>query len=179
MGVSRIGKKPVPVPDNVVVNVEGSLVTVRSADGKKQMSQEIKLVDVKIEDKNVILVPQDETVQAKAMHGLYRSLIANMIEGIANGYQKKLEVVGIGYKADMEGSELKLTVGFSQPVGFATPEGIEIEAKGGTIVVKGISKQLVGETAARIRRIRPPEPYKGKGIRYSDEIVKKKATKGK
>jgi large subunit ribosomal protein L6 len=179
VGLSRIGKKPIPIPDGVVVNVEGNKILVRSADSKKKLDWEFKLVEVKVEDNLVLVNPTEDTKEAKAMHGLYRSLIANMIEGIHKGFQRQLEVVGIGYKAEVEGGKLKLIVGFFNPVLFTPPAGVDIEARAATVVVKGIDKQLVGETAARIRRIRPPEPYKGKGIRYSDEVVKKKAAKGK
>lgn len=180
MGESRIGKKPVPVPAGVKVAVEGSELVVRSADGKKELRQVFDMVAVTLVDNAIVVKPLDETAEAKARHGLYRSLFANMITGVATGYERKLEVVGVGYKAEKAGKDLKLTVGFTLPVVFPTPAGIEIDVPAATsVVVRGICKQLVGETVARIRRIRPPEPYKGKGIRYAGEVVKKKVAKGK
>jgi large subunit ribosomal protein L6 len=180
MGLSRIGKKPVPVPAGIKVAVAGNELVVRSADGKKELRQSFDLVTVNVVENAIVVAPTDETASAKARHGLYRSLFANMVQGIATGYERKLEVVGVGFKAEKAGKDLKLTVGFSQPVTFTTPTGIEIDVPGATaIVVRGIDKQLVGETASRIRRIRPPEPYKGKGIRYANETVKKKVAKGK
>jgi large subunit ribosomal protein L6 len=180
MGDSRIGKKPVLIPAGIKVAVAGNELVVRSADGKKELRQFFDMVSVAVVENTIVVKPLDETATAKARHGLYRSLFANMVQGIATGYERKLEVVGVGFKVEKAGKDLKLTVGFSQPVSFETPAGIEVEVPGATaIVVRGIDKQLVGETASRIRRIRPPEPYKGKGIRYANENVKKKVAKGK
>ncbi|MBM4370324.1 MAG: 50S ribosomal protein L6 [Deltaproteobacteria bacterium] len=178
MGESRIGKKPVPVPKGVTVTVSEGLVTV--SNGKQTLVQDFADVTVAVEGGQVLVKPANESQGAKARHGLYRSLIANMVEGLARGFVRRLEVQGIGYKVEMAGKDLKLTVGFSNPVLFPAPAGIELSTPNATTIeVKGVSKQLVGETAARLRRVRPPEPYKGKGIRYANEHVKKKVAKGK
>jgi large subunit ribosomal protein L6 len=178
VGISRIGGNPVPVPAGVKVDVNDARVKVSSSDGKKTLEQDYRMVKITIADNLVTLVPTDDSKQAKAYHGLYRSLIANMIEGVSKGYERRLAIQGIGFKAELKGKNLKLTVGYTHPVDYACPQGVDLEVPAPTqIVVKGISKQQVGEVAAQIRRIKPPEPYKGKGIRYSDEIVKKKVVR--
>ena len=178
MGTSRIGKQPVPVPKTVKVTVADDKVTMTN--GKATLEQTYDFVSVKVEDDQIIVAPVDDSINAKARHGLYRSLFSNMVEGLDKGYMRRLEIHGIGFKVEMEGRDVKLTVGFSHPVSFSAPEGIDLSVPNATTVeVRGYDKQLVGETSARLRRIRPPEPYKGKGIRYSDEHVKKKVAKGK
>jgi len=177
VGDSRVGKQPVPVPKGVKVTVTGDKVSMTN--GKATLEQTYDYVEVKLEDDRILVSPKDETITARARHGLYRSLFANMVEGLDKGFMRRLEIHGIGYKVEMDGQAVKLTVGFSQPVIFAAPQGVALSVPNATTVeVAGVSKQLVGETAARLRRIRPPEPYKGKGIRYSDEYVKKKVAKG-
>ena len=178
MGESRIGKQPVPIPKGINVKVADGLVTVTN--GKDTLKQTYDTVKIAVEADQILVAMADDSKASKERHGLYRSLISNMVEGLSKGYMRRLEIHGIGYKVELIGREVKLTVGFSHPVIFAAPQGIELTVPNATTVeVKGVDKQLVGETAARLRRIRPPEPYKGKGIRYSTEHVKKKVAKGK
>ena len=175
--MSRIGRKPVNVPEGVTVDAGTGLVTVKGPKG--ELSQHISR-DMKIEqDEGVLTVarPTDRG-EHRALHGLTRSLIANMVEGVTEGYEKRLEIQGVGYRARLQGKALELSVGYSHPVPVPAPDGIEFEVPQPTqIVVRGIDKQLVGEIAARIRRVRPPEPYKGKGIRYAGEHVRRKVGK--
>ncbi|HEX9313356.1 MAG TPA: 50S ribosomal protein L6 [Actinomycetota bacterium] len=175
--MSRIGKEPIAVPAGVDVSVDGSRVSVKGPRGQLQQSfhpdMRILLVDgtVRVER------PSDER-DHRSLHGLTRTLIANMVEGVTQGYEKRLEIVGVGYRAVLKGADLELAVGFSHPVSFRPPEGIEFEVPApNRIVIRGIDKQLVGEIAANVRKARKPEPYKGKGIRYEGEHVRKKAGK--
>lgn len=178
--MSRIGKAPIPIPDKVKVEIKGDLVSVATADGKKQMSQAVSMVNVKVADNHVILEAGDESRDARARHGLYRTLIANMIDGVTKGWEKRLEIHGAGYKAELQGQKLMLTVGYTYPREFTIPEGIELELTNPTtIVLKGIDKALVGQTAASLRHVRPPDPYRGKGIRYTGEQAVRKTAKGK
>jgi large subunit ribosomal protein L6 len=175
--VSRIGKQPIEIPGGVEVTVDGSRVTVKGPRGtlERTFHQEVTIV----KDDGVVRVerPDDEAFH-RALHGLTRTLIANMVEGVTKGYEKRLEIVGVGYRAALKGDDLELAVGFSHPVAFVRPEGIEFEVPAPTrIVVRGNDKQQVGEIAATIRKVRKPEPYKGKGIRYEGEYVRKKAGK--
>lgn len=175
--VSRIGKTPITVPAGVKVIIEGSLVKVEGPKGK--LSQEISEgILIKQDGEQLVLSCADGSNDLRQKHGLYRTLIANMIEGVTNGFVKNLEIIGVGYKVAMKGKDLDLAMGFSHPVIFKAPEGIEFSVDGNTkISVKGIDKQLVGQVAANIRKIRKPEPYKGKGIRYAGEYVAMKAGK--
>jgi large subunit ribosomal protein L6 len=178
--MSRIGKSPIPIPDGIKVNVAGDVVEVSSADGKKKLSQEVTFVSVKVADKEVVLERDDESRDARARHGLYRTLIANMIEGITKGWQKELEIHGAGYKVEQKGRKLVLTVGYTFPREFQVPAGIDVELPTAThIVLKGIDKAVVGQVAASIRSVRPADPYKGKGIRYKGEQAIRKTPKGK
>jgi large subunit ribosomal protein L6 len=175
--VSRIGRMPVEVPSGVEVNVDGQTVTVRGPKGT--LTQEFHPDMAIALEGNTITVqrPSDEK-NHRALHGLTRSLLANMIEGVTKGYQKNLEITGVGYRAALQGNKLVLSMGFSHPVEFEPEPGIEFEVPAPTrIAVKGIDKQLVGETAAQIRAVRPPEPYLGKGIRYAGEHIRRKAGK--
>ncbi len=176
--MSRIGKKPIPVPDGVKVSVDkANIVTVEGPKGKLtlQVSPRMKIV---VEDGQVRVERPTDLKMDKALHGLYRSLINNMIIGVTQGYRKELEMVGVGYKAQLKGKELVLEVGYSHPVVYPIPEGVSIQTPKPTqIVVEGIDKQKVGQVAAEIRKIRPPEPYKGKGIRYVGEKIRRKAGK--
>lgn len=175
--MSRIGTKPVKISQGVTVQVDGSLVSVSGPKGT--LSQTFRPeVAIKV-DNNIVLVERTaETPKAKSLHGLSRTLVENMIMGVTQGWNKGLELVGVGYRATLEGTTLILNVGFSHQVKFPAPDGITFEVSDNTkINVKGIDKQLVGETAAQIRRIRPPEPYKGKGIRYIGEVIRRKAGK--
>ena len=175
--VSRIGKSPITIPAGVKVNVEGSLVKVEGPKGK--LSQEVTDgILVKADGSQVIIECADGSIGLRQKHGLFRTLIADMVEGVTNGFSKNLEIIGVGYKVAMKGKDLDLSMGFSHPVIFKAPEGIEFSVDGTTkISVKGIDKQLVGQVAANIRKIRKPEPYKGKGIRYAGEYVAMKAGK--
>jgi len=175
--MSRIGLSPIEVPASVEVTIDGSTVTVKGAKGtlNRTFSERIsfELVD------GVVNVKRDgDDREARALHGLSRALLYNMVFGVSEGYQKELATVGVGYRASLQGKTLELLVGFSHPVHIEMPEGIEFEVPEQTkIFVRGIDKELVGQVAADIRAVRPPEPYKGKGIRYADEFVRRKAGK--
>ncbi len=175
--MSRIGRQPITVPSGVDVTIDGPRVAVKGPRGSLEQVFHADML-VSLEDGMVrVQRPSDERLH-RALHGLTRSLIANMVEGVTNGFEKRLEIVGVGYRATMKGSDLELAVGFSHPVTFRPAQGIEFEVPApNRIVVRGIDKQQVGETAAEIRKIRKPEPYKGKGIRYEGEYVRKKAGK--
>ncbi|KYD33058.1 MULTISPECIES: 50S ribosomal protein L6 [Anoxybacillaceae] len=175
--MSRVGKKPIEIPSGVTVTVNGNTVTVKGPKGELTRTFHPDMT-IKVED-NVITVtrPSDEK-RHRALHGTTRSLLANMVEGVSKGYEKALELVGVGYRAAKQGKKLVLNVGFSHPVEIEPEEGLEIEVPSQTkIVVKGADKQRVGELAANIRAVRPPEPYKGKGIRYEGEVVRLKEGK--
>jgi len=175
--VSRIGKKPISLPAGVKVTVDGNTVTVQGPKGTlvQTLPEEITLAQ---EDNQVLVQRANDGKQQRAFHGLSRALIANMVEGVTNGFEKKLELVGVGYRAQMQGKKLVISIGFSHPVEVDAPEGIEFEVPAPTrITIKGIDKQLVGNTAAHIRAIRKPEPYKGKGIKYENEYIRRKAGK--
>ena len=175
--MSRIGRQPIAVPSGVTVGIEPGSVRVNGPKG--ELSTHIPR-DIKVaQDGDTLVVsrPTDHG-EHRALHGLTRSLVANMIEGVTAGYEKRLEIQGVGYRAQLKGANLELAVGYSHPVPISAPQGIEFEVPQPTrIVVRGISKQLVGETAALIRKQRPPEPYKGKGIRYEGEYVARKVGK--
>jgi large subunit ribosomal protein L6 len=175
--MSRIGRKPITVPDGVTVDVKPGLVSVKGPRG--ELSQSVSS-DMKVSESDGALTIERPTDRGehRALHGLTRSLIANMVEGVTEGFEKRLEIQGVGYRARLQGKALDLSVGYSHPVSVTAPDGIEFDVPIPTqIVVKGIDKQLVGEIAARIRRTRPPEPYKGKGIRYAGEHIRRKVGK--
>ena len=175
--MSRIGKQPIPIPSGVDVALDVSRVTVKGPKGTlhQDVSSDMK---VTVEGGEVRVERPSDDRQHRAIHGLTRTLIANMVEGVTNGYEKRLEIVGVGYRAALQGTTLEVQVGFSHPVSFNPPDGIEFEVPApNRITIRGIDKQLVGEIAADIRKIRKPEPYKGKGIRYADEYVRRKAGK--
>ena len=177
--MSRIGKKAVAIPSGVTVTLQGQTVTVKGPKGQLAwtVSDEI---EVKQEGAELTFVPRNDTQRAKGMWGLSRTLIANMVEGVTKGYEETLELVGVGYRATMKGQALSMQLGFSHDVDIPPPAGIAFAVPKQTEVkVSGIDKQLVGEVAARIRRIRPPEPYKGKGVRYAGEKVRRKEGKKK
>src|SRR5690554_3764528 len=174
---SRIGKYPVPVPSGVDITIEGAVVTVKGPKGTLAHTAPAPMIVERTDEGIEVKRPNDER-QSKALHGLTRTLIANMVEGVTNGYEKKLEIVGTGYRVALKGKDLEFALGFSHPVVIAPPEGISFSVEGPTkLAVAGIDKQRVGETAANIRKVRPPEPYKGKGIRYAGEQVRRKAGK--
>jgi large subunit ribosomal protein L6 len=175
--MSRIGRKPIPVPESVTVDLAPGRVAVKGPKGElaQTLSAEMK---VQQDDGTVTVERPTDRGEHRALHGLTRSLIANMVEGVTEGFEKRLEIQGVGYRAQLKGKNLEMALGYSHPVPIEPPEGIEFEVPQPTeIIVRGIDKQLVGQVAADIRKRRPPEPYKGKGIRYSDEHVMRKVGK--
>ncbi|MDX6661262.1 MAG: large subunit ribosomal protein [Solirubrobacteraceae bacterium] len=175
--MSRIGKKPIPVPTSVTVSIETDLVRVNGPKG--ELTERIpRDITVAQEGEELVVKRPTDRGEHRALHGLTRSLVANMVEGVTDGYVRTLEIHGVGYRAQLKGKGLELALGFSHPVSIPAPDGIEFEVPQPTrVIVKGISKQLVGEVAATIRKQRPPEPYKGKGIRYEGEYVARKVGK--
>jgi large subunit ribosomal protein L6 len=175
--MSRIGKRPIPVISGVTVEIDGQTVRVKGPKGELSRTVHPEM-QLKMEEGQVVVArPSDET-RHKALHGLTRTLLANMVEGVAKGYQKVLEIQGVGYKAEVNKAGLNVIVGYSHPVAYKAPEGITFAVENNTIVrISGPNKELVGQVAAEIRQIRPPEPYKGKGIRYQGERVRRKAGK--
>lgn len=176
--MSRVGKKPIPIPDKTKVEISGQHVKVTGPKGtlEREINPEISAT---VENNEVVVTRSSDLKKHRALHGLVRSLINNMVEGVTNGYEIKLEYIGVGYKAEMKGKYMQMAMGFSHPILVFPPEGIEIDvpAKENKIIVRGIDKELVGQMAAKIRSFRPPEPYKGKGIRYVGEYVRSKAGK--
>jgi large subunit ribosomal protein L6 len=175
--MSRIGKQPIAVPAGVDIAIEPDLVRVKGPKGElhERVNKDITVAQ---EDDQILVSRPTDRGEHRALHGLTRSLIANMVEGVTGGFEKRLEIQGVGYRAQLQGNKLVLALGYSHPVEITAPEGIEFEVPLPTrIVVRGISKQVVGETAANIRKQRPPEPYKGKGIRYEGEYVARKVGK--
>jgi len=175
--MSRVGKQPVTVPDGVQITLDEAKIEVKGPKGA--LSRELHpMVRVSQEDGNIVVAPVDDSLKARGLWGLFRSLIQNMVTGVSQGYSKVLEINGVGYRAEAAGSTLKLTLGFSHPVEFALPEGISASVEKNTIVtLSGIDKELLGQTAATIRAFRPPEPYKGKGIKYAEETIRRKVGK--
>ena len=177
--MSRIGKKPVAIPSGVTVEVNGSTIKVQGSKGELSLEL-LPEVSVNIESDQAVVTRINDEEQSRARHGLMRQLIANMVVGVSEGYEKKLEIIGVGYKAQAKGKMLTLNLGHSHPIDFPIPEGIEIEQdekNKNILVIRGIDKQLVGQVASEIRGMRPPEPYKGKGVRYIDEVVRRKPGK--
>lgn len=178
--MSRVAKSPVVLPAGVEVTLEGDLVTVKGSKG--QLEHRLHpTVTVKVEGKDVRVELVDEKAQGAWMHaGTTRAILNNLVKGVSAGFERKLNLVGVGYRAQAAGKKLNLSLGFSHPIEFEVPEGITIETPSQTeVLVKGVNKQLVGQVAANIRGYRPPEPYKGKGVRYSDEVVRLKEAKKK
>jgi large subunit ribosomal protein L6 len=175
--MSRIGKQPIPVPDGVEITIEPEVVKVKGPKGEleERVSRDIGVAQ---ENSEVVVTRSTDRGEHRALHGLTRSLIANMVEGVTSGFEKRLEIQGVGYRAQLQGNKIVLALGYSHPVEVNAPSGIEFEVPQPTrITVRGISKQVVGEVAANIRKQRPPEPYKGKGIRYEGEHVARKVGK--
>jgi large subunit ribosomal protein L6 len=175
--MSRIGRKPIPVPAGVTISIEPDLVRVNGPKG--ELTERIhRDITVEQNDAELLVKRPTDRGEHRALHGLTRSLVANMVEGVTAGYTKTLEIQGVGYRAALKGRDLELALGYSHPVSIKAPDGIEFEVPQPTrVIVKGISKQAVGEIAANIRKQRPPEPYKGKGIRYEGEYVARKVGK--
>lgn len=175
--MSRIGKKPITVPSGVKVALEKNVFKANGPQGTLELAVRPE-VQVKIENSVVNVLADDGHKEGKALHGLTRTLIANMVKGVSEGFQKKLEIVGVGYKADVQGSMVNLALGYSHPVKYELPKGISASVEKQTLItIKGADKQVVGQVAADIRAFRKPEPYKGKGIKYADEVIRRKAGK--
>ena len=175
--MSRIGRKPIPLPKGVEVKIEGSHISVKGSKGTLEM-EVMPQINVAQEDGQLIVKRESEIKAVRAAHGMTRAILNNMVTGVSNGFEKILEIVGVGYRAQMQGQNLVLNLGFSHPVEVIPPAGIEFACESPIkIVVRGIDRQLVGQVASNIREYRPPEPYKGKGIRYSGEYVIRKAGK--
>ena len=178
--MSRIGKKPIPIPDGVDVDVAPGTVTLVTVKGPKGELKQRVSGEMKVSEGDGVLTVERPTDRGehRALHGLTRSLIANMVVGVTSGYEKRLEIQGVGYRARLQGKALELALGYSHPVSVSAPDGIEFEVPQPTqVIVRGIDKQLVGEIAAQVRKARPPEPYKGKGVRYEGEHVARKVGK--
>jgi len=175
--MSRLGKLPIKLPEGTTAKFEDGFIVVKSAKGGlKQPVHE--LVKIEITDKEIVVsVENPEVKHERALWGLYRSLVNNMVIGVNEGFDKKLEIIGVGYRVALSGNKLTLNVGYSHPVEFNLPEGISAQVEGNVITISGMDKQLVGEMAAQIRKIRKPEPYKGKGIKYTDEVIRRKEGK--
>lgn len=174
--MSRVGKKIIEIKDGVDIVVNGSLVKVIGPKGELEINLDDN-ISLDIKDKELTVNTKKETKEAREIHGLTRSLVSNMIIGVSEGFQKKLEFTGVGYRATVEGNDLVLNLGYSHPIRYTPKPGIKIETEKNTIIISGIDKQIVGQTAAEIRSYRKPEPYKGKGIRYEDEKIRRKAGK--
>jgi large subunit ribosomal protein L6 len=176
--MSRIGRLPIKIPDKVKVNVQPGLVHVEGPKGKvaQKLDREMKIT---VADGQVRVERPNDSRRSRQLHGLSRTLVANMIQGVTQGFQRSLDISGVGYKAELRGKEIHMALGFSHPVVFPLPEGIsaEYDAKANRLTVKGADKHLVGLTAAQIRKVRPPEPYKGKGIKYAEETIRRKQGK--
>jgi large subunit ribosomal protein L6 len=175
--MSRIGKRPIPVPSGVTVTLQDRTVTVKGPRGT--LSRALPpVVELQVSSSELSVVRPNDEPQSKAMHGLARTLVANMVEGVSKGFQKNLDIVGVGYKAETKPYGLFLALGYSHPIEFKAPEGIKLTAPTPTsIIIDGADKEVVGQVAAEIRSLRPPEPYKGKGIKYAGEIIRRKAGK--
>ncbi|MEA5616844.1 50S ribosomal protein L6 [Cronbergia sp. UHCC 0137] len=175
--MSRIGKRPITVPPKVQVAIDGTKVVVKGPKG--ELSRNLPANVIIAQDGETLLVTRrDETRTSRQMHGLSRTLVANMVEGVSQGFQRRLEIQGVGYRAQVQGRNLVLNMGYSHQVQIEPPEGIQFAVEGNTnVIVSGYDKEIVGNTAAKIRAVRPPEPYKGKGIRYAGEVVRRKAGK--
>ena len=175
--MSRIGKRPIPIPSKVSVDIKGQHVTVKGPKGT--LARELpSLIGVSQEGEEIKVIPENDSRIARQRHGLCRTLIANMVEGVSKGFEKRLQILGVGYRAQAQGKKLTLNVGYSKPVEMNMPEGIQVAVEKNTeVIIGGIDKEVVGNVAAKIRAVRPPEPYKGKGIRYLGEMVRRKAGK--
>jgi len=175
--MSRVGKAPVSIPQGVTVEVKGSTVKVKGPKG--ELSQDYQPeVTINVSDDKVVVERQNESKRARSMHGLYRNLVNNMVTGVSTGFKKVLLINGVGYRAEVQGKVLVLNLGYSNPIEYPIPDDLSIVCDGPTkITIEGIDKQRVGQTSAEVRSIRPPEPYKGKGVRYEDEYVRRKVGK--
>lgn len=175
--MSRVGKKPIPVPEKTTIKYQNRLIRVQGEKGA--LTREIHpAMDLQVKDDVILVTMEKETRENRALQGLTRSLVANMVTGVSNGFERVLEINGIGYRAELKGSRIVFNLGYSQPIDFDLPEGISASVEKNNVVkLTGIDKELLGRTAASIRQLRPPEPYKGKGIKYAEEYVQRKAGK--
>ena len=175
--MSRIGRTPIPLPEGVSVDISGQKVTVAGPKGELRHTV-VEPIRVSESDGTLVVTRPTDRGPHRALHGLSRTLVANMVQGVSDGFERRLEIQGVGYRAQLRGAALELAVGFSHPVTIDPPEGIQFEVPAPTqVVVRGIDKQAVGQIAAQVRAVRPPEPYKGKGIRYAGEVVRRKVGK--
>lgn len=175
--MSRIGKRPITIPNKVTVTLDGSQILVQGPKG--ELSRDLpSAVIVEQEDSTLLVKRRDDSRTSRQLHGLSRTLVANMVEGVSQGFQRRLEIQGVGYRAQVQGRNLVLNMGYSHPVEIKPPDGIQFAVENNVnVIVSGYDKEVVGNTAAKIRSVRPPEPYKGKGIRYAGEVVRRKAGK--
>ena len=174
--MSRVGKKPIPIPKGVEVKLKGDTITVKGPKGNLERRVHPK-VHVNMDSDNIVVSVDDQTREVKALHGLFRALIANMVTGVANGFERVLEIVGVGYRAELKGKTAIFHLGYSHPINFELPDGIDVKIDKTKVTLNSIDKELLGKTAAKIRSFRKPEPYKGKGIKYADETIRRKAGK--
>ncbi len=175
--MSRVGKMPVTIPAGVKINVANGVFTVEGPKGKLSQAYHPQDVDIKVSDTEAIVEPKNNKIQTRAYHGLYRSLLNNMVVGVTTGFSKTLIVNGVGYKAEVQGKLLVMSLGYSTDYTVLIPEGLDVKVEQLKLTISGISKEAVGEFAAQVRKLRGPEPYKGKGIRYEDEVIKRKLGK--
>jgi large subunit ribosomal protein L6 len=174
--MSRIGKQPIPIPEGVELKISGERVEVKGPKGKLSRPF-VPLVKIESDGRTALVTPTENSRRANAFHGLFRTLVNNMVVGVSQGFSRQLEMVGVGYKADLQGRAINFALGYSHPINFQLPEGIEAAVDRQRITVSGIDKELVGQTAAKIRALRPPEPYKGKGVKYVNETIRRKVGK--
>ena len=174
--MSRIGRWPIPIPKNAEIKLQDGIITIKGPKGQLQRKVHPK-VQVNIDNSEIVIAVSDNTKESKPLHGLFRVLIGNMVKGVTEGFERSLEIVGVGYRAEMQGRNAIFNLGYSHPINYELPEGIEAKIDKNRVTVSGIDKELVGMTAAKIRSFRKPEPYKGKGIKYVDEVIRKKAGK--
>ena len=174
--MSRIGKRPIPIKKDVEVKIDGDTITVKGPKGVLKRGIHEK-INVEIKDDHLMVSPLDGQRESRALHGLYGALILNMVTGVTDGFERALEIVGVGYRAELSGKTAIFNLGYSNPIHFELPDGIDASIDKNKIVLKGIDKELLGRTAAKIRALRKPEPYKGKGVKYADEMIRRKAGK--
>jgi large subunit ribosomal protein L6 len=174
--MSRIGKQPIPVIKGVEVKITGNMVTVKGPKGVLELRIH-KKIGVEINSENILITARDNLRETRALHGLFGALVSNMVAGVSKGFERVLEIVGVGYRSELKGRTVILNLGYSNPVNFELPDGIDANVDKNKIVLTGIDKELLGRTAAKIRSLRPPEPYKGKGVKYADENIRRKAGK--
>lgn len=174
--MSRIGKQPIPITKGVEVKINGDMVTVKGPKGVLERRIH-KKIGVEINGENILITARDNLRETRALHGLFGALVSNMVTGVTKGFEKGLEIVGVGYRAELKGRTAIFNLGYSNPVNFELPDGIDANVDKNKVVLTGIDKELLGRTAAKIRSLRPPEPYKGKGVKYADEMIRRKAGK--